>query len=70
MPRAFRVLLIVVLVISGVACAAYQAIRHPCLSRQPGLRGEVMRRADGTFLYFNGECWTTGYVTPTDTPVL
>jgi hypothetical protein len=30
--------------------------------------GEVMRKANGKYLYFNGECWTTKYVTPTDTP--
>lgn len=60
--------LLAVLILGGAACATYQAWRHPCLSHEPGLRGEVMRRADGTYLSFNGECWTTRYVTPTDTP--
>ena len=54
--------------IVAAACVTYQALRSPCVSREPGLRGEVMRRADGTNLYFNGECWTTKFVTPTDAP--
>ena len=60
--------LLTVLGLVGAACATYQALRYPCLTHDPGLRGEVMRRAEGTNLYFNGECWTTKFVTPTDTP--
>jgi hypothetical protein len=60
--------LLAVLVLGTVSCTTYEAWRYPCLSREQGLRGEVMRRADGTYLYFNGECWTTRFVTPTDTP--
>jgi hypothetical protein len=60
--------LLAVAAIAAAAFATYQAMRDPCLSREPGLRGEVMRRADGTILYFNGECWTTTFVTPTGAP--
>jgi hypothetical protein len=66
--RAFGLVLLALVAIVPAACATYQALRYPCLSREPGLRGEVMRRVDGTNLWFNGECWTTKFVTPTDTP--
>ena len=52
---------------AGVAaCATYRAWRYPCVSRDPGLRGEVMRTADGKNLYFNGECWTARPMPPND----
>jgi hypothetical protein len=67
--RALRLAALFVVVCVGlVACATYRAWRYPCMSREPGLRGEIMRTADGTSLYFNGECWTTRPMPPTDTP--
>ena len=54
--------------LAAVSCAADQALRYPCVSRESGISGEVMLRSDGTNLYFNGECWTARYVTPTDMP--
>jgi hypothetical protein len=60
--------LLAVIGLGGVSCATDQPLRYPCLSREPGLSGEVMPRPDGTNLYFNGECWTARYVTPTDMP--
>jgi hypothetical protein len=50
------------------AHAVYQASTR-CRSQEPGLRGELMRQADGTTLYYDGECWTTKFVTPTDAPL-
>ena len=61
-------LLFVIVGVGSVACASYRAWRYPCVSREPGLRGEVMRSADGKFLYFNGNCWTARPMPPTDTP--
>lgn len=49
-------------------CETYRSWRYPCVSRDPGLRGEVMRGANGQFLYFNGQCWTARPMPPTDTP--
>ena len=60
--------LFVVVGVGSVACGAYRAWRYPCVSRERGFRGEVMRGADGKFLYFNGNCWTTRPMPPTDTP--
>jgi hypothetical protein len=54
--------------IALASCATYLAWRYPCLSREPGLRGEVQRTPNGQFLYFNGECWTARPMPPTDTP--
>jgi hypothetical protein len=61
--------LVAVLGAGVVACARYRSWRYPCVSRDPGLRGEVMRSADGKDLYFNGECWTARPTPPTDTPL-
>jgi hypothetical protein len=60
--------LFVVVAAGSFACATYRAWRFPCVSHERGLRGEVMRSADGKFLYFNGKCWTTRPMPPTDTP--
>ena len=54
--------------VGSLACATYRSWRYPCISHERGLRGEVMRSADGKFLYFNGVCWTTRPMPPTDTP--
>jgi hypothetical protein len=54
--------------VGAVACATYQAWRYPCVSREPGIRGEVMRGKDGKLLYFSGTCWTARPMPPTDTP--
>jgi hypothetical protein len=59
---------VAVLCIGVGACATYRSWRYPCVSRERGLRGEVMRTAEGKNLYFNGECWTARPTPPTDTP--
>ena len=66
--NSLRFTLLAVLGLGAVSCATDQAMRYPCRSREPGISGEVMPRPDGTNLYFNGECWTARYVTPTDMP--
>jgi hypothetical protein len=60
-------LILAVLILATAAWVMYQAVGNRCVSRERGLRGEVMRGANGTYLYFNGECWTTRPVAPTDT---
>ncbi len=55
-------------VAGAVAYVTYRTWGNPCVSREPGLHGEVMQRADGKTLYFNGQCWTTRPLPPTDTP--
>jgi hypothetical protein len=66
--KAIALGIFVVAVFGSVACASYRAWRYPCISREPGLRGEIMRSADGKFLYFNGSCWTARPMPPRDTP--
>jgi hypothetical protein len=66
-PLRFGAMVAVVCMGIG-ACATYRSWRYPCVSRERGLRGEVMRTAEGKSLYFNGECWTARPMPPTDTP--
>lgn len=51
-----------------IAGAAYWVLRPSCDADEPGFRGEVKREADGRLLYFDGHCWTTKPMPPTDTP--
>ena len=70
-PMPYRAFLAVciLLVCAGLAgCNPYRSSRYTCVSREPGLRGEIMRGPDGKFVYFNGECWTARPMPPTDTP--
>jgi hypothetical protein len=60
--------LVAVLGAGVVAYATYRARRYHCVSRDPGLRGEVMRTADSKNLYFSGECWTARPMPPNDAP--
>jgi hypothetical protein len=69
--RTLRLAVLVAIVsIVFVACATDRASRYPCVSSDPGIRGEVMRTAEGKTLYFNGQCWTAQAMPPTDTPLL
>ena len=61
--------LFVVIALGSVVCASFQAWRYPCMSREPGVRGEVMKSPDGKVLYYNGTCWTTQRMPPTDMPL-
>jgi hypothetical protein len=52
----------------SVGCAT--ASRSSCVgSYERGIRGEVMKAADGRTLYFNGQCWTRQSMPPTDLPL-
>ena len=43
--KTLRIAVLVAIVGAGAAaCATYRAWRYPCVSGDPGLRGEVMRR--------------------------
>jgi hypothetical protein len=68
-PRNALGLALFVIVMSGVFVAfiTYQAWRSSCVSRERGLKGEVMQSAKG-LLYFNGQCWTRRPLPPTDAP--
>jgi hypothetical protein len=71
MPAKALVIVCLTLAFFGSAgCVTYAAWRYPCVSREPGFRGEVMRGADGKFLYYNGECWTAKALPARDTPFL
>ena len=67
--NSFHFKVLFALVCAGlVAYAVYLIRRSPCVSREPGFRGEVMRQDSGKFVYFTGKCWTTHPMPPTDTP--
>jgi hypothetical protein len=46
----------------------YCAHRFECSPFDRGLKGEIKRTADGKTQYFDGRCWTTTPMPPTDTP--
>ena len=63
--RDRQILALLALVCSLVGCAT--ASRFSCVgSYERGIRGEVMKTADGRTLYFNGQCWTRQPIPPTD----
>lgn len=66
----FRMLLLLIVASCiGVAVfVAYRSWEYRCQSHRRGFLGEVMRQDDGKLLYFNGECWTTREMPPTDSP--
>ncbi len=60
-----RLLTLLALMLSVVGCAT--ASRFSCVgSYERGIRGEVLKTADGRMLYFNGQCWTRQPIPPTD----
>jgi hypothetical protein len=48
--------------------ALYFALPPSCVVDEHAMRGEVRRESSGKVLYFDGRCWTTKPVAPTDTP--
>jgi hypothetical protein len=66
--RAFFIGCLLFVSVGLAGCNPFRTARYPCLSHEPGLRGEVMRGPDGKFLYYNGQCWTARPMPPRDTP--
>ena len=66
--KRVRLVVLAVAVAAAIAIAAYLALRPVCESDRSAMRGEVRRAANGTFRYFDGQCWTTKPLPPRDTP--
>jgi hypothetical protein len=66
MRKVFVVL--VSMIAFGAGAAYYFACWPECSNAERGLKGEIKRAADGKTLYFDGRCWTTTPMPPTDTP--
>lgn len=66
--RTVRLALLTVVGVGLLAAAVYMARQSSCETNERAITGEVKRVSDGTLLYFDGRCWTTKPVTPTDTP--
>jgi len=60
--------LAIAITLATAGAAYYCAYRPECSPFDRGLKGEVKRMSDGRTLYFDGRCWTTTPVPPTDTP--
>lgn len=67
--RRTYVIVAVALVAALIVGAAYWWQRTACIERGAGIRGETKIQADGTQLYFDGECWTTRPLPPLDMPL-
>jgi hypothetical protein len=67
--RGMRMILVLVSILAFGAGAAYYFARRPeCSNAERGLKGEIKRTTQGKTLYFDGRCWTTTPMPPTDTP--
>lgn len=66
--KTIRLVTLAVICAGLIAGATYWALLPSCVADKAGFRGEVKREASGKLLYFDGHCWTTKPVPPTDTP--
>ncbi len=66
--RRTDVIVAVALAAALIVGAAYWR-RNACIEPGSGIRGETKIQADGTQLYFDGQCWTTRPLPPLDMPL-
>jgi hypothetical protein len=66
MPIFERGCVVLLLVVAESACVAPLAWRSRCESDQQAFLGEARRMPDGTYMYFDGRCWTKKPMPPTD----
>jgi len=67
MPVVKRCCVVLVLTVVASACVAHLPRRSTCETDKQAFLGEARRMPDGTFMYFDGHCWTTKPMPPTDT---
>ena len=67
--RRIYVIVAISLAVGLIAGAAYWRQRNACIEPGSGIRGETKIQADGTQLYFDGQCWTTRPLPPLDMPL-
>jgi hypothetical protein len=67
MPMLERGCIVLLLAMLAPACVTRLARRSSCETDAQAFLGEARRMPDGTFVYFDGHCWTTKPVPPTDT---
>jgi hypothetical protein len=65
MPKVV-VLALVIVLIAGTAF--YCVYRSECSAFDRGLKGEIRRTVSGSTQYFDGRCWATAPMPPTDSP--
>jgi hypothetical protein len=66
--RIIRLALLMIVGVGLLTVIVYMARRSSCETDAHALVGEVRRVSGGTLLYFDGRCWTTKPMPPTDTP--
>jgi hypothetical protein len=57
---------VVLLLVVESACVGHLARRSTCESDKQAFLGEARRMPDGTYMYFDGHCWTKKPMPPTD----
>jgi hypothetical protein len=67
--RRIYVIVAITLAVALIAGAAYWRQRNACIEPGSGIRGETKIQADGTQLYFDGQCWTARPLPPLDMPL-
>jgi hypothetical protein len=66
--KTIRLAVVTALCAGFVVGVAYWARRSSCETDERAITGEVKRVASGKLMYFDGRCWTTKPMPPTDTP--
>jgi hypothetical protein len=66
--RTIRLAVLTALCAGFVVGVAYFSLRSSCETDERAIIGEVKRVATGKLLYFDGRCWTSKPMPPTDTP--
>ena len=62
LSRTGRLFWLTLVIIVFATLASYHPWKNRGLSHEPGLRGEIVRGADGKDLYFDGACRTERHV--------
>jgi hypothetical protein len=66
MPMLRRGCVVLLLVVVASACVTHLARRSSCETDKQAFLGEARRMPDGTYMYFDGRCWTKKPMPATD----
>jgi hypothetical protein len=64
--RMFKRGCVVLLLVVESACVTHPTRRSTCETDKQAFLGEARRMPDGTYMYFDGRCWTKKPMPPTD----
>jgi hypothetical protein len=66
--RTIRVAMLITVCAGLAGCVPHLGRRSSCETDAHAIRGEVRLMPQGKLMYFDGRCWTTKPMPPTDTP--